>query len=172
MALAGVASEVGRTVKALKDTSNHRRRYLCGLWLNNIHKGLRWEQATPGSRERLPGIPTWSWASMASHITDMNNERVLTGMSVRWPRRGFFPRHEKVRMWEIRKMTTIPVEDQNWLPQFSNRRIIDDVPEYEYGNENRFVVLTLHSSLLPVQIESLLSEQDADLADEATCTPS
>ena len=172
MALAGVASEVGRTVKALKDTSNNRRRYVCGLWLNDIHKGLLWEQATPGSRERLPGIPTWSWASMASHITDKDNKQVLTGMSVRWSRRGSFQRHQRVRVWEIRKITTIPVEDQNWLPQFSNRRIPDDVPEYEYGNENRFLVLTIHSSLLSVQLDDLLSEQDADLADEATSTAS
>ena len=48
----------------------------------------------------------------------------------------------------------------------------DDVPEYEYGNENRFIVLTFHSSLQPVQIENLLSEQDADLANEVTSTPS
>ena len=172
VALAGVASEVGRTVEALNDTSNHRRRYVCGLWLNDIHKGLLWEQATPGSRERLPGIPTWSWASMASHNTDKNNQRVLTGMSVRWSRRGFFRPHEKARVWALRKITTIPVEDQNWLPQFGNRRIPDDVPEYEYGNENRFVILTIYSSLLSVQIETLLSDQDADLADEATSTPS
>ena len=43
-----------------------------------------------------------------------------------------------------------------------------DVPENEYGNENRFVVLTFHSSLIPVQIGKPLSEQDADLANETT----
>ena len=72
MALAGVASEFGRIVEALKITSNFSdrilnddvpaRRYVCGLWLINIHRGLLWEQATPRSRKRVPGIPTWSWA--------------------------------------------------------------------------------------------------------------
>lgn len=56
MALAGVASEVCRTFKAPKDTSNDSdrilsgdilaRRYVCGLWLIHINDGLLWEQAT------------------------------------------------------------------------------------------------------------------------------
>lgn len=180
MALAGVASEVGRTLKAPNDTSDISdlipsdnlltRRYVCGLWLINIHEGLLWEQATPGSRERLPGIPTWSWASMAVPIQNRYNKPILTGMRVRWPKREFFPQMKSV--CAIRRATTVPVDDQTWLPQFSNRPIPDDVPECEYGNKNRFVVLTVHSSLHPVQIENLLSEQDVDLAEEVTSTPS
>ena len=179
MALAGVASEVGRTMKALKDTNDISgrilsndvlaRRYVCGLWLINIDKGLFWEQAARGSRERLPGIPTWSWASMASHVTDKDNNRVLVGMSVRWPKSGF-SQHQRQRVCAIYRVTTIPVDDQTWLPQFSSHPISDEVPEYEYGNENRFVVLTIHSFLQPVLIESLLSEQDADLAYRFTST--
>ena len=177
MALAGVASEVGRTIKALNVTSSMSgpilsddvlaRRYVCGLWLIHIHRGLLWEQATPGIRKRLPGIPTWSWASMASHVTDGDDKRVLTGMRVRWPRMDFDQRQRQV-LCAIRKATTVPVDDQNLLPQFSNRPVLDNVPEYEYGNENRFVVLTIYSPLMPVQIERLLSVVDADLADELT----
>ena len=71
VALAGVASEFGRIMKALKDTSSipdpissdgvSARGYVCGSWLTYIHEGLLWEQATRGTRKRLPGIPTWSW---------------------------------------------------------------------------------------------------------------
>ena len=188
MALAGVASEVGRTMKALKDTSDGSgrilsdavlaRRYVCGLWLVNIHEELLWEQATQGRRERLPGIPTWSWASMASHVTDednnpvlIENEPVLEGMSVRWPKSGFSQRQRQTAC-AIHGATTIPVDKETWFPQFNNRPIPDEVPEYEYGNQNRFVVLTIHSFLQPVRIESLLSEQDADLADQLTSTSS
>ena len=181
MALAGVASEVGRTMKALKDTTDFSgrilsddiltRRYVCGLWLINIHEGLLWEQAKRGSRERLPGIPTWSWASMAGHVTNTNNEPVLIGMSVRWPKSGFSQR-QRHRVCAILKVTTILVDDRTRLPQFSDCLIPDEVPGYEYGNENRFVILTIHSFLQPVQIESLLSEQDADLADQLTSTSS
>lgn len=102
---------------------------------------------------------------MASHITDKTNERVRIGMRVRWSETGFLDR-QRVRLWAISKATTIPVNDQNWLPQFSNRPISDDVPEIEYGNENRFVVFTIHSSLHPVQIENLLSEQEAEFANQ------
>ena len=181
MALAGVASEVGRTMKASKVTSEisgrilgddaPARRYVCGLWLMDIHRGLLWEQATPGTRERLPGIPTWSWASMANPITDKNNERVLIGMSVQWPERETLLAARQI-VYVIRKAITIPVDDQKWLPQFSNRPVPDNVPENEYGNENRFVVLAFHSSLIPVQIERLLGEHDADLVNEMTSTPS
>ena len=179
VALAGVASEVSRAMKALKDTTDISglilsndvlaRRYVCGLWLINIDKGLFWEQAARGSRERLPGIPTWSWASMASHVTDKDNTRVLVGMSVRWPKSGFSQRQRQT-VCAIHKVTTIPVDGQTSLPQFSDRPVSDEVPEYEYGNENRFVVLTIHSFLQPVLIESLVSEQDADLADQLTST--
>ena len=181
MALAGVASEVGRTKKALKFTSDISgcmlsddvltRRYVCGLWLINIHEGLLWEQAKGGPCKRLPGIPTWSWASMARHVTDEDNEPTLTGLGVRWPKDGFSQRQRQT-VCAIHKVTTIPVDDQTWLPQFSYRPIPDEVPRYEYGNENRFVVLTIHSFLQPVQIESLLSKQDADLADQLTSTSS
>ncbi|KAK0513040.1 hypothetical protein JMJ35_005057 [Cladonia borealis] len=177
MALAGVASEVGRTIKALKVTSSIpgpilsddvlARQYVCGLWLTHIHRGLIWEQATPGFRERLPGIPTWSWASMASHVTDGDDKRVLTGMRVRWPRKDFYQRQRQM-VCAIHKATTVPVDIQNLLPQFSDRPVPDYVPEYEYGNENRFVVLTIYSPLMPIQIERLLSVVDADLADEVT----
>ena len=181
MALAGVASEVGRAMEGLEDTSNisgHMlsddviaRQYLCGLWLINIHEGLLWEQAKGGSRERLPGIPTWSWASMARPVTNEDNEPILTGISVRWPKSGFSQR-QRQRVCAIHKATTISVDDKTWLPQFNNRPVPDEVPQYEYGNENRFVVLTFHSSLIPAQIERLLSEQDADFADRLTSTRS
>lgn len=177
MALSGVASEVGRTMKESKVTSSISgrilsddvlaRRYVCGLWLIDFHRGLLWEQATRGTRERLPGIPTWSWASMASSIEDKDNKRVLIGMSVRWPRRNYLQRQ---RVHAVRKATTIPVDDQNWLPRFGNRPVPDDVPENEYGNENRFALVTFHGSFIPVQIEELLSDPDADLADELTST--
>lgn len=179
IALAGVASEFGRIMKALNDTSSipgpslsddvSARQYICGLWLTNIHQGLLWEQATRGTRERLPGIPTWSWTSMSSPVIDKNNKRVLIGMSVRWPKIDSLL-SEKQRVYAIRKATTIPVDDQNWLPQFSKRPFQGDVPDNEYGNENRFIVLTFHSSLILVQIRTPLSEQDADLANEMTST--
>lgn len=180
MALAGIANEIGRTAKALQDTDKMPGlmlnddllacRYVCGLWLINIHDGLLWEQATQGSRERLPGIPTWSWASMASHVTDENHERVLVGMSVRWPKWDSSVRQRWRACAAVRKATTIPVDDQNWLPQFSHHPVLENMPEYEYGNENRFVVLTIHGSLQVIQIEGFLSEEDAEVAHELTLT--
>ena len=106
---------------------------------------------------------------MAIPTSDGNNERVLKGMSVRWPEWSTFL-GERQRVCTIRKATTVSVDEQNWLPQFSSRPISGDVPENEYGNENRFIVLTFHSSLILVQLERLLSEDEADLASEITST--
>ena len=64
----------------------------------------------------------------------------------------------------------MPVDDRSLLPQLSSRPIPDHVPNYEYGNQNRFVVLTFHVSLISVRIRNLVSESDADLADEVTTT--
>lgn len=95
MALAGIASEVSKRVEVLErkePTScfmEHENslftRYACGIWLRDIC-GLLWEQATPGLRRRVPGIPTWSWASMASRFTVVEGRETLTGgLGVRWP---------------------------------------------------------------------------------------
>lgn len=66
----------------------------------------------------------------------------------------------------MRKATTIAVDEQSWLPEFS--KPVPSVPEYEYGNENRSVILTIHGCLHPVDIQRFLSETDADLASELT----
>ncbi|KAL8782422.1 MAG: hypothetical protein Q9213_005386 [Squamulea squamosa] len=175
IALSNIANEVACILEAPEDARSNSgilsdddlgRRYVCGLWLMNIHRQLLWEQAAQGSRERLPGILTWSWASMASHNTNRNNERVLTGMGVRWPKMDFLEKRKRV--CKVRKAITIPVDEQSWLPQFSQRPVPDIVPNDEFSNENRFIVLYMHSSLQPVQIGNLLSDEDADLANAST----
>ena len=177
MALAGVASEIGRTMEESKVTINMSgrilsdeilaRKYICGIWLVNLQRGLLWEQATFGPRVRLPAIPTWSWASMASITLDKDDNAILTGMSVRWPREDNL-QHRTV--YAVLKATTIPVDDQTFSPKPINHPVPNDVPENEYGNDNRFVVLTIHGSLIPVQIERLLGRADANYAEELTFT--
>lgn len=73
MALAGVAKEFK---EALIDRDKDRGKqqstewvgsleYASGLWFRDIHHGLLWEMGpdSSGATERLPGTPTWSWAS-------------------------------------------------------------------------------------------------------------
>jgi hypothetical protein len=73
LALAGVAKEFK---EALIDRGKDRGKqqgtewvgsleYASGLWFRDIHHGLLWEMGpdSSGATERLPGTPTWSWAS-------------------------------------------------------------------------------------------------------------
>lgn len=91
MALSGVASEYGRAFHAREqeqvielEESRSRRRfsYECGVWFPYI-KHLMWEQSNPGPRSRVSGIPTWSWASMATYTEASDGSRVHSGMAVR-----------------------------------------------------------------------------------------
>lgn len=169
VALAGVASEIGRAIQRLeKHESNPgliktyqslNRRYLCGLWLWNIHNELLWEQASPGCRWRIPGIPTWSWASLKSRCVQEDGAQSWTGLAVRWPMNLF---GQSQNTSKILKATIIPVHDHSWLPRFD--KPVAGVPEYEYGNAARFNVLMMQGCLQRVLLRGKLSEQDVDLA--------
>ena len=170
IALAGVASEFGRVadeVLLLQSNTigadsayNSSPRYACGLWLHDV-LGLLWEQATPGFRYRVPGIPSWSWASMASQAEIQNNQEVLTGgMKVRWPIGNLYG-CEKVLL-DVRKATTFDVDEQSWQPQLDKPLLGSS--EHEYGIVNRFIVLTIYGSMCPVQVQRFLNESENDLA--------
>ncbi|KAK0618828.1 heterokaryon incompatibility protein-domain-containing protein [Immersiella caudata] len=46
----------------------HIRTYIAGLWLSSIRRGLLWEQVGTGTHNRIPTIPTWSWASISTRV--------------------------------------------------------------------------------------------------------
>lgn len=179
VALAGIAYEHGKILEAFErevgplgcvgGINQTRACYACGIWLRGLSE-LLWEQAVPpvpGSRWRwrVSGIPTWSWASMASRAS-LNNDgkdAPYAGLTVRWPN---FHLKKGKNVVRIEKATTITVDEQTWLPQFS--KPLPDWPEFEYGNENRFVLLTTRGRLLRVHINDILEDNDADLVGEMT----
>jgi len=85
IALAGIANECRESIRLIARSGKHKNKsrnttpaeqldaanifsdaYVAGLWLQNIHAGLLWEQNTDREvpRSRVRGIPTWSWASV------------------------------------------------------------------------------------------------------------
>jgi hypothetical protein len=76
VALAGVAIDYG--------IKTHVNMYLCGLWMEDIVRGLQWERADRNHQYRLSGLPTWSWASLWTRVARGQSERAATGLSVRW----------------------------------------------------------------------------------------
>ncbi|RYP44773.1 hypothetical protein DL768_008798 [Monosporascus sp. mg162] len=170
VALAGVAKEFRRGIEASEYTIrdedrliHNPNRYACGLWTQDIH-GLLWEQYEPGPRRRVNGIPTWSWASIAScRPSDSRGDGALISAKIKWERKvnsrsesveealAENSRLERFGKWvvdkwyaptvalvsSIERAIAIPV-DQYWNPQFAVRGYI---PGDAYGNDNRFVML-------------------------------
>lgn len=73
IALAGIAKEfreamtTGLLGKGLN--TPYALAYSSGLWLQDIHHGLLWERKTSECMpRRLPGFPTWSWASFVCPV--------------------------------------------------------------------------------------------------------
>ncbi len=70
-ALFGVAREFAATLsqmpchKALETVDGG---FITGLWKNDLHRGLLWQQVNPGTHERLANLPTWSWVSINSAV--------------------------------------------------------------------------------------------------------
>lgn len=119
--LAGVAYEYGQILVdferragpsgCIGGTNQGKARYVSGIWLRDV-SDLLWEQSLPGSsdtRWRVSGIPTWSWASVASRAVDGKGQKIpYAGTIVRWPN---FRLHNGVDVATIRKATAITVDE-------------------------------------------------------------
>jgi len=72
VALAGIAKEFREAMtRAAPETGSVSvtvkcgLQYISGLWLRDLHHGLLWERKSSNLElQRIPQLPTWSWASM------------------------------------------------------------------------------------------------------------
>ncbi|KAI0798933.1 heterokaryon incompatibility protein-domain-containing protein [Xylaria sp. FL0064] len=163
VAIAGVAREFSRAIDASRDstpktddnnvcTTGHTRKYVCGIFMQDIVASLLWECAQPEETTRVDGIPTWSWAS-------------ISGSKITYPYR----RYRNTEECDIFEAVTIPVEASAWQPDFS-RPMVNTIPDDEFGNDNRFVVLGILAVVQPVRVDEVFpSLDDAYTARRATC---
>jgi len=49
------------------------RRYMAGLWENDLHMGLRWYRPKEGKKAEIYQAPSWSWASQDGQVTYTHN---------------------------------------------------------------------------------------------------
>lgn len=166
VAIAGVAREVSRAIDSWRDrtpetrdkdacTIGHTRKYVCGIFMQYLWASLLWEctQLEDATRIKINGIPTWSWASIG-------------GSKINFP--SVWYRNTKV--CNIFEAITIPVDELTWQPDFS-RPMVNTIPEDEFGNDNRFVVLGIQAILQPVRIDEVFTSLgDAYRAGRVTCT--
>ncbi|KAI1308021.1 heterokaryon incompatibility protein-domain-containing protein [Xylaria venustula] len=165
VAIAGVAREFSRAIDSCRDrnktlttrnnnacTISRARKYVCGIFMQEILASLLWECAKAEEMTRVDGIPTWSWASIG-------------GSEITYPYR----RYRDAEVCEIFEAVTIPVDGSTWQPDFS-RPMINTIPDDEFGNDNRFVVLGILAVVQPVQVDEVFpSLDDAYIAQQATC---
>ncbi|KAI0548015.1 heterokaryon incompatibility protein-domain-containing protein [Xylaria curta] len=165
VAIAGVAREFTYAIDSYTDGDpeyhSHNalalvRKYVCGHF---PHRGLRhllWECAQPGQTIRVDGIPTWSWASIASSEINDRGEEVLIGSEITYVAPD---RSGAQLLCDMFEAITIPVDPSVWQPDFLHPDV--GVPDDEYGNDNRFVVLGISGVIQPVQINDVFT-CDAD----------
>lgn len=76
VALAGIADEYRLSLqrcfraneKLPAPTVPCRGEYAAGLWIRDLHRGLTWQARPEAGITRLPGFPTWSWASINTPV--------------------------------------------------------------------------------------------------------
>lgn len=168
IALSGVAKEFGVALAEREKDADQgvlprcRHRYVCGMWLGHP-RGLLWEQVAPGRRVRVKGLPTWSWASMATVMNDDTGKEVLTGMAVQWSKatRSY---DKPTPVCEMVQARTVPVDASDdadgrtvMTPLYD--QATEEPPENEYSKGHRFVMLGMKGRLLRVRIHG---EFDSD----------
>lgn len=121
-------------------------RYICGLWLDSLGHDLQWERIGPGPTARVGGIPTWSWASIATGST---GDKTLGGLSVQWtvaPEAS----DRRVQLFHLRRITSIPVNEATWVCDFT--RTV--VPTDDFVHANRFNVLTMEANVCQLTVHA------------------
>jgi hypothetical protein len=68
LAISGVAQQFSDEIVP-KSNSSQTTKYISGLWTQDLHHGLLWEQTPPFMPyERACEAPTWSWASLSTSV--------------------------------------------------------------------------------------------------------
>lgn len=123
-----------------------------------------WLQGVP--RSRIKGIPTWSWASMAT----LTEGGTIAGMPVVWGwhsrmqvalGRRFFPlaiSSATSTVCTLENVIAVPVNEDSWEPIF--HQAAEFRPDDKYASVQRFSILGILGSLIPVTIHGQFQSLD------------
>jgi hypothetical protein len=170
VALSGITNEYGEGLHTLNPAENLRGQnetsitactYSSGTWLGD-ELGLLWEQAESSSCSRIPGIPTWSWASIKAQNLENSNVSSSQGAGVGWPCDN---KHIEI-IGRVDSAVRIHVETSDWLPVYTES--LHDLEDSRYGNESRFAVLRIRGRLLQVSVDAQFAREHATTAASIT----
>ncbi|KAK0743515.1 hypothetical protein B0T18DRAFT_185737 [Schizothecium vesticola] len=170
VALSGVADEFGRTLELREEeelVGGHGQGsvgggsvYLAGLWLPLILGLLLWEKAGEEPHERLPAIPSYSWASVYTRV--------------QWSSR-INPCNGNVD-GDCKVVNVLYAQSREGVASIDDPSFANGPPDYRppkdgarKASANRFPVLCLRTKLQPVILGNRFQTQDdRDLAARLT----
>jgi hypothetical protein len=181
IALSGVAKEFGLALAEREKEAAAGRggspscqhHYVCGTWFS-YPTGLLWEQAGGGGRKaRAQGLPTWSWASMATLMDNDKGGEVLTGMAVQWAAPTSL-RFQPAIVCHMLQARRVPVEvsvdgDGRTIMTPLYGQATEEPQEEEYNHEHRFAMLGMKGKLMRVRVHGEF-ESEGEVATAATLT--
>jgi hypothetical protein len=166
LAISGIAREfreliLARKNKGRNDTAVSSRVYLSGLWLNDIHFGLLWQQKTVDpALGKVPTAPSWSWAS--------------TLAEVRWPEREGLRTNACKIVGLVSGGTEYKLDEKS---HWQNRALRSDDPDdivsagilTDCDVDNMSVDLLVRGRLQPVIVRDYFeTEEQREMVSEAT----
>jgi hypothetical protein len=147
IAISGVARQFRDAMSIDSSSSNITKLYISGLWLDDLHHGLLWEQCHKVTTyERACEAPTWSWASLSAEV--------------QWAARCPRVRNAcEVGTISVVGTTHWPTDtSQVMSPLLSNN---DDLM-------SMFTCLAIRGKILPVSVRGFFNEDELTTAAQAT----
>lgn len=150
VALAGVASEFDAAFRGALD-SRGSEAYFCGLWMEDISRGLQWEPVDRSSRPfaRVPGFPSWTWASLGRIKADEDGTGTseIEPAAVRWHTQWRRRTEQVFTLTEVRHVS-VAADQAGGQPRLEEARTIQKPSTTsDFGIENRFLALRIEGQL-------------------------
>ncbi|KAF2972516.1 hypothetical protein GQX73_g1212 [Xylaria multiplex] len=146
------SGDESRKAGANDDNETLRYAYICGSWFPEVRE-LLWEQVEPGPRIRVQGVPTWSWASMGTTITNATGGNVISDLEVRWS-----TPYRSSSDCVLKDFIHVPVDPGTLRPRFDLAG--EYTPDNIYGNDGRFAALGVSGRLMEIQLHDLFTDDD------------
>lgn len=159
VALSSLAREFGAVIERRLEVVSSAP-YIAGLWWSSLD-GLLWEQdglPWERTRSRVKDLPSWSWASIAIPVRDVNWEvkqdsdgaEILSGLPVRWSDADDMT---DVCRWG-EQCLSIEVNAQTLEPNFETGTalVLPSTEPERFVSANRFVMIEMVGKLISVHV--------------------
>ncbi|KAG8158066.1 hypothetical protein KVR01_011827 [Diaporthe batatas] len=156
IALAGVASAFGSAFRSALDSTGPME-YYCGLWWDNLARGLCWEPVDQSNRVfgRVLGFPSWTWASLGRMEADGKGtgtgriEPAAVRWHTQWPRNAqeCFEMRWVLRVSDAVDETTGQLRLENPVPISALWTSEPSATWNDFGIINRFIALGIKGQL-------------------------